>query len=107
MKKDIKNIDGKTYIEVNQKRRQTIRTIIEVAALIIIVSAIIGLIMAIVVVLKNRDMLTHEPLGYVMGRYQMTACQCIDSEGEIWHSGDTGFKPKYETYGFDPGGYEK
>jgi len=69
------------------------RTIIDVVMLCLLAAAIIGLFSAVYTVWVNRDMLRDEPLTYVMNRYNMISCICLDQNNEEWFSGDEGWQP--------------
>ncbi len=97
---NIKEIDGKKYIEYDQDRKQKIRTIMNTCFLILMLFAIIGLFGAVINLIKHKDLYQNEPVTYVMERYKMTACACLDSEGKEWYSGEEGWKPHYGKSNF-------
>ena len=92
----MKVIDGKKYIEYNEQKVLRNRTIINSIFLILLFVALVFMFIAIQTIIKNKEMLQNEPLSYVMYRYNMVACGCLDSEGEEWYSGEVGFLPHYE-----------
>ena len=89
-------VEGKKYILINESRREIIWMVIKTIFLILLVITIVALISAIATIVKHKDMLSNEPLTYVMERYNLESCSCIDDEGEVWNSGEKGFIPKYK-----------
>ena len=79
-----KTIDGKTYIEYNEHKTLRNKTIINSIFLILMFAAIIFLFIAIKTIITNKEMLQKEPLDYVMDKYNLVSCSCLDEEGRLW-----------------------
>ncbi len=84
---DIRKIDGKTYIEYDEGKALRNKTIINSIFLILLFSAIIGLLMAVTTIIQNKEMLKSQPIDYVMEKYDFVSCSCINNQGESFHSG--------------------
>ena len=85
---------------MKKETREDLRVAMNLVFLVLLFIVVIALVSAIFTIVKYRDMLTQEPLSYVMNRYNMKACSCIDMEDEVWYSGEKGFKPNYVAAGF-------
>ena len=88
---EIKEIDGKKFIEYNEHRAQRRRLIIAILFLIVIAGAIIALINTTKTLLENKDIIQKDPLRFGMDVHGFVSCQCQDAEGQEWYSLDTGF----------------
>ena len=55
--------------------------------LILLFLAIIGLFIAIITILDNKEMLSKQPIDYVMEKYDFVSCSCTNAEGELFQSG--------------------
>lgn len=84
---NIKEIDGKKYIEYDESKVLRNRTIINSFFLILLFLALIALFMAIVTILQNKEMLQSQPIDYVMEKYDFVSCSCTNVEGELFQSG--------------------
>lgn len=88
---EIKEIDGKKFIEYDEHKRQRKRMIISVLFLIIITLAIVALANATITLVKNKDIIQSDPLRYGMEVHGFVSCQCFDDEGQDWYSEGSGF----------------
>ena len=84
---NIKKIEGKQYIEYDEHKSLRNRTIINSIFLVLMFLAIIGLFMAIITIIKNKEMLQEQPIDYVMDKHGFTSCSCVNTEGEVFQSG--------------------
>ena len=84
---NLKEINGKRYIEYDEHRALRNKTIINSIFLILLFLAILGLFMAITTVVKNKEMLQEQPIDYVMDKYGFTSCSCANAEGEVFQFG--------------------
>lgn len=84
---NIKEIDGKKYIEYDEHKFLRNKTIVNSIFLILLLFAIILLFIAITTIIKNKEMLQSQPIDYVMDKYGFVSCSCTDAEGEIFQSG--------------------
>ena len=58
---------------------------------ILMVISICALIVTVITLLKNKEVITKDPLTYGMDKHDFTNCSCIDKQGKYWTSGDGGF----------------
>lgn len=84
---NIIEIDNKKYIEYNEHKVLRNKTIISSIFLILLSLAIIALFIAIMTVIKNKEMLQEQPIDYVMDKYNFVSCSCTNIEGEVFQSG--------------------
>jgi competence protein ComGC len=59
--------------------------------LVLMVIAICIMLFLIVTLIKNKDIITSDPLNYGMKMHNFTTCSCMDSEYTRWESNDSGF----------------
>ncbi len=89
--KEVKIIEGKKYIEYDEERQQRKRFIVSVLFLFLLAGAIIALATATIILIKNKNVITSDPLIYGMNVHNFSSCQCTDSQGLQWSSTDKGF----------------
>lgn len=97
---EIKEIDGKKYIEFDVDKHRKRKLMISVIFLILILVAIVTLINTTITLVKNKDIIQSDPLRYGMEVHGFSSCQCTDVEGRLWESEDTGFINRREGKGF-------
>jgi aspartate carbamoyltransferase regulatory subunit len=110
---EIREIDGRKYIEFNEDKHRKKRLLISIIFLILLTVAIIALISVTVTLVKNKEVIQKDPLRYGMDVHGFVSCQCTDQEGKDWYSKDTGFinnergvgwinysEPKYHDFNF-------
>ena len=85
-------MDGKKYIEFDVARQLKYQKIKDIIILILILFAIVSLVIAISVLVKNRDIINKDPLIIGMDRHGFVSCQCSNQDGTQWFSTQTGFK---------------
>ncbi len=88
---EIKEIDGKKFIEFEQHKLQRKKLIISIIFLVLILIATIALVNATMILIKNRDIIGQDPLRYGMDLHNFTSCQCLDVDGKDWKSNELGF----------------
>lgn len=87
----IKEIEGKEYVEYEVYKKVKERKLISILFLFFLAIAILAMIVAITILVKNKDIIQSDPLRYGMEVHGFVSCQCIDDEGQTWVSEDTGF----------------
>lgn len=88
---EIREIDGKQFIKFDEYKAIRFRRNLSILFLFLLIIAIIVLINAISVLLKNKDIIQQDPLIYGMKVHNFSSCQCFDFEGKDWYSTETGF----------------
>ena len=88
---EIREIDGKKFIEYNEHKKQKRKMIISILFLVMIAFAIIALMTATITLVKNKDIIQSDPLRYGMEVHGFVSCQCSDEEGRVWYSEGIGF----------------
>lgn len=88
---EIKEIEGKKFIEYDEYKYRKKRFIMSILFLILLSGAIVALLNATFVLLDNKDIIQQDPLIYGMGLHNFTSCQCFDSQGKDWYSTEKGF----------------
>lgn len=88
---EIKEIDGKKFIEYNEHLENKKKFKLSVVFLILMIIAIVILIMAISLLIQNRDWILRDPIAYGMDERGFLSCQCFDEEGTQWYSEGEGF----------------
>lgn len=88
---DIKQIDGKRYVEYSLYKTQRRKTIMSVAFIVAIIIASYAMISSIQTLLENKEIIQKDPLRYGMDVHGFVSCQCFDAEGKDWISKDSGF----------------
>lgn len=88
---EIKEIEGKKFIEYDEYKEIRRRKRISILFLILIVGAIISMIIAITILVKNKNIIQSDPLSYGMGVHGFISCQCFDEQGRDWYSEGEGF----------------
>ena len=88
---EIKEIDGKKFIEYKEHKQQRKRLIVSVLFMIIMVVAIVTLINTTITLVQSRDLIGKDPLRYGMEVHGFATCQCFDEEGNDWYSEANGF----------------
>lgn len=91
MNDKIIEIEGKKYIEFDVNKQIKYNKIKDVVMLLLIASAVIALVMAIITLIDNRDIINKDALIIGMEKHGFVSCQCIDEEGLEWNSLETGF----------------
>lgn len=97
---EIKEIDGKKYIEWDEDQARRRRLIMSVAFLILLAIAIIMLISTIYTLVKNKEIIQKDPLRYGMDQHGFVSCQCFDEQGRDWQSEGVGFIHRAEGEGY-------
>ncbi len=87
----IKEIEGKKFVEYNEYKEIRRRKIISIVLLILIAFAIIVMLFTIITLIKNKNIIQSDPLIYGMDVHGFVSCQCIDEQGRDWRSNGTGF----------------
>ena len=64
---------------------------IQIIFLVLIAALIFLMIFTISIFLKNKNLITQDPLKYGMQIHNFTSCSCIDGKGESWYSYEGGF----------------
>lgn len=90
----VKIINGVKYVEYKELRRQTVRFIIHTAFIMAIIYASYSMIIAINVLLDNKEIIQKDALIYGMGLHNFSSCLCLDNQGREWTSTETGFLHK-------------
>lgn len=88
---EIREIDGKKFIEYKEHRQQRKRLLVSVLFMVIMVVAIVALINTTVTLVKSRDLIGKDPLRYGMEVHGFLTCQCFDQDGNDWYSEGDGF----------------
>jgi len=101
-KVNIKEIDGKKFVEYNEYEqvRRRKRETISILFLILIAIAIIAIIFAITTLIKNKNIIQSDPLRYGMDVHGFISCQCFDEQGRDWYSNGTGFVHRRQGEGW-------
>ncbi len=97
---EIKEIDGKKFIEYDQMKAQRRRLIMSIAFLILLAIVVVVMLLAIATLIKNKDIIASDPLRYGMDVHGFNSCQCTDDQGQIWQSYETGFINEHQGPGF-------
>lgn len=98
-KKQIQNkivVDGVTYITYDVEKQIRYQKIKDILILILIAGSIIALVMAIMTLVKNKDIINKDALVIGMEKHGFESCQCTDDEGLEWYSNGPGFVTKPE-----------
>lgn len=107
---EVKEIDGKQYVEFDVAKHARKRFITSVVILILLAASILALVSATVILVKNKNIIASDPLIYGMSLHNFTSCSCFDQAGTEWSSTDKGFLniPKGGVWIDDPthGGIE-
>ncbi len=82
-----KTISGKVYVEYNDYKKLKNKTIINITFLILLSVAIVLLFMAITTIVNNKELVSQQPIDYVMDKYGFITCNCIDTTGQIFTQG--------------------
>lgn len=82
---------GKTYVEFNVVKHLKFQKMKDILILILIVAAVLALVIAIVTLVKNKDIINKDALIIGMNTHGFVSCQCLDEEGIEWSSTQTGF----------------
>lgn len=90
-KVNIKEIEGKKFVEYNEYKEIRRRKIISILFLLFMAFAIIAMVIAITILVKNKDIIQSDPLRYGMDVHGFVSCQCSDEQGRDWYSNGTGF----------------
>ncbi len=83
--------DGKTYVVFDVVQQLKYQKKRDIVVLIMIALCIIALVMAIVVVVKNADIINRDALIIGMDKHGFVGCQCEDEQGQQWYSTEAGF----------------
>ncbi len=94
---EVKQIQGKTYIEYDEHKEKNKKMIIQVLFLIFLAIAITAMISTTVILIKNKDIIKQDPLRYGMEVHGFESCQCLDYQGIQWYSEGPGFANKKFT----------
>ncbi len=102
---EIKEIDGKKFIEFEEHKHKRKQLILSTLFLVLLGVAIIAMLLAVSTLLKNKDVIQQDPLRYGMDVHGFVSCQCFDEEGRDWQSEGAGFinreaRPPYDI-GFE------
>ncbi len=90
-KMEIREIDGKKFIEFDEHKYRRKRMIISTIFLILLAAAIIAIANTTFTLIKNKEIIQKDPLVYGMDVHGFVSCQCYDEEGKDWYSEDVGF----------------
>jgi len=88
---EIKEIDGKKFIEFKEHEHKRKQLILSTFFLLLLVVAIVAMTIAVFTLLKNKDIIQQDPLRYGMDVHGFTSCQCFDEQGRDWQSEGDGF----------------
>lgn len=88
---EIKEIDGKQFIEYDKHKAQKKKMIIQVAFIVAIIISSAVIIFAVKSILDTKDMIGRDPLSYGMDQHGFISCQCFDSKSVEWYSNGEGF----------------
>ncbi len=88
---EIKEIDGKKFIEYDEHRSQTRKTLMGVAFIVAIIIASYAMVSTTKTLIENKDIIEKDPLIYGMDVHGFVSCQCYDQKGNEWSSQETGF----------------
>lgn len=67
------------------------REFVEIIFVLLLAVAIAVMIFTTITLLKNKDLITKDPLSYGMRVHNFTSCSCIDRNNKGWDSKDGGF----------------
>lgn len=77
------------------------KEIIQITFNILLVIAICFMLFTIITLLKNKELITTDPLVYGMKIHNFTYCSCFDDKGSNWVSeGGTFTTKRYEGYSY-------
>ena len=82
-----KIIDGKTYVEIDEHKELRNQANRNLLFLVLMSIAIVLLFFAIGTVLKNKELVSQQPIDYVMDNYGFVSCSCTDELGEVFQQG--------------------
>ncbi len=82
-----KIIDGKTYVEIDEHKALRNRTNMNLLFLVLLFISVVLLFFAIGTVLKNKELVSQQPIDYVMDKYGFVSCSCTDELGEVFQQG--------------------
>jgi hypothetical protein len=68
------------------------KELINIGIFILMIIAICLLLFTVITLLKNKDIITSDPLSYGMKVHNFTSCSCFDSSGNNWRSTGSGFE---------------
>jgi len=66
----------------------------QIIFLVLIVIFILLLIFTMITLIKNKDIITKDPLVYGMQVHNFSYCSCLDNSGKYWESSKNGFISK-------------
>lgn len=77
---------------ITEEEHKTLRIqLLSVLFIILLIITIIIMIFTINLFLKNKDLITSDPLTYGMKIHNFTSCSCFDNQGKDWYSYNGGF----------------
>jgi hypothetical protein len=88
---EIKEIEGKKFVEYKQAEAERKRMIIQVSFLIAIIISCAVIIFALKTIITDIDLIGKDPLSYGMKQHDFISCQCFDSNRLEWYSEGGGF----------------
>ncbi len=88
---EVKEIEGKKYIEFQEHKNQRKKFVVSVLFLILLAIAIMAMIVTTFILIQNKDLISKDPLRYGMDVHGFVSCQCLDGDGMPWYSEGPGF----------------
>ena len=64
---------------------------LQIIFLILFFVAVVALVFVITILIKEKDLISKDPLRYGMDVHHFESCTCIDTEGNQWQSYENGF----------------
>ena len=83
---EVREIDGKKFVEYEQYKVQRKRMIIQILFIIGIVYATFTMAQTIKTLISERDIINSDPIIYGMDAHGFISCQCFDEQGLEWYS---------------------
>ncbi len=88
---EIKEIDGKQFVEYDKQKVEKKKMIIQIAFIVAIIISCAVIIFAVKTILETKDLIGQDPLSYGMQQHDFISCQCFDSKRVEWYSNGEGF----------------
>lgn len=85
---EIREIDGRKYIEYNQHKQNNKKLIIQVVFIICILVASFAMVKATKTLIENKDLIVQDPLIYGLELHNFSSCQCFNDFGQTFTIGN-------------------
>lgn len=94
---EIKEIDGKQFVEYDKLKAERKRMYIQIGFLITIIIVCAVILFAVKTILTEAKIIGKDPISYGMELHDFISCQCFDSKSVEWYSEGNGFISKVQA----------